>query len=240
MTTALGFLKKRELPSWVPLVLAILGALLYLARAVTFAHGTISGLDEGSYLLKGILYWRDVYAPFEPYGPLTNKAPLAFLIPGFFEFIFGEGLRTGRYYSIFLGLLTLLAIWIVSRRWAGNWLAAGAVWFFALSPKIIELYSIAVSEVIIACMLAWIGVLILDEERPLWQIVLGAALAAAAVLARQNMILILPLLVLYVFWQHGRQKASGRSWRGRRSFWPCMFITGPASSPFGRRGFPKT
>lgn len=206
MTAVLGFFKKRELPSWLPLVLAGAGALLYLIRAVSYAHTTVSGLDEGSYLLKGILYLRGVYTPFEPYGPLTNKAPLAFLIPGFFEYIFGEGLRTGRYYSIFLALLTLLAVWIVSRRWAGNWMAAGAVWVFALSPMIIKLYSIAVSEVIIACMLAWICVLILDEERPLWQIVLAAALAACAVLARQNMVLILPLLVLYVFWQHGKQK----------------------------------
>lgn len=206
MTNLTGFLKNKQLPSWLPFAMAGLGAVLYLIQAVIYAHTTVSGLDEGSYLIKGIFYLNGVYEPFEPYGPLTNKAPFAFLIPGFAEYLFGAGLRTGRYFSIFLGLLTMLGVWITARRWSGNWLAAGSVWVFTLSPMIIKLYSLAVSEVIVACILAWICVLILDEQRPLWQIILGAVLAACAVLARQNMVLILPLLVLYVFWQHGRQK----------------------------------
>ena len=200
------FSNHNELPSWLPFVLAGLGAFLYLIQALIYAHTTGSSLDEGSYLIKGLYYMRGVYEPFEPYGPLTNKAPFAFLIPGFAEFVFGAGLRTGRYFSIFLGLLTVLGVWITARRFAGNWIATGTVLVFALSQMIIRLHARAVSEVIIACMLAWICVLVLGERRPLWQIVLGAVLAACAVLTRQNMVLILPLLVLYVFWQHGRQK----------------------------------
>ena len=205
--TPFKFLKNRELPSWLPFVLAGLGAILYLIRALVYAHTTVSSLDEGSYLIKGMFYLNGVYQPFEPYGPLTNKAPFAFLIPGFAEFIFGAGLRTGRYFSIFLGLLTVLGVWITARRWAGAWLAAGTVWVFALSPMIIKLHARAVSEVVIACMLAWITVLVLDERRPLWQIILGSAIAALAVLTRQNMAPILPFLVLYIFWQHGKPKA---------------------------------
>ena len=200
------FFKNREWPSWMPVLLAGVGALLYLIQAFIYAHTTVSSLDEGSYLIKGIFYWRGVYEPFEPYGPLTNKAPFAFLIPGFAEYLFGPGLRTGRYFSIFIGLLAVLGVWITARRWAGKWMAAGVVWVFALSPMIIKLHARTVSEVVIAAMLAWVCVLVLDEERPLWQIILGAVLAALAVLTRQNMVLILPLLVLYVFWQHGRQK----------------------------------
>ena len=200
------FFKDKKWPSWMPAALAGVGALLYLIQAVIYAHTTVSSLDEGSYLIKGIFYWRGVYEPFEPYGPLTNKAPFAFLIPGFAEYIFGAGLRTGRYFSIFLGSLTVLGVWVSARRWAGKWLAAGTVWIFALSPMIIKLHARTVSEVVIACMLAWICVLVLDERRPLWQIILGSVLAALAVLTRQNMVLILPLLVLYVFWQHGMQK----------------------------------
>lgn len=200
------FFKEKKWPSWTPAALAGVGALLYLIQAVIYAHTTVSSLDEGSYLIKGIFYWRGVYEPFQPYGPLTNKAPFAFLIPGFAEYLFGPGLRTGRYFSIFLGLLTILGVWTTARRWAGKWMAAGAVWVFALSPMIIKLHARTVSEVVIACMLAWMCVLVLDEERPLWQILLGSALAVFAVLTRQNMILMLPLLILYVFWQHGRQK----------------------------------
>lgn len=199
-------LLKKELPSWLPYVLAVAGAILYLVQAVVYAHTTVSNLDEGSYLIKGILYMRGVYEPFEPYGPLTNKAPFAFLIYGLAEFIFGAGLRTGRYFSIFLGLLTLFGTWIVARRWTNNGLAAATVWFFALSAMIIKLHVQAVSQVVIACMLVWMCVLVLDEERPLWQIVLAAILSAVAIFTRQNMAPILPLLVLYVFWQHGKQK----------------------------------
>ncbi|HNM38455.1 MAG TPA: hypothetical protein PKI33_15400, partial [Anaerolineales bacterium] len=153
-----------------------------------------------------MFYLNGVYKPFEPYGPLTNKAPFAFLIPGFAEYLFGAGLRTGRYFSIFLSLLTLLGVWVVSRRWAGNWLAAFSVYFFVLSPMIIKLYALAVSEVIIACILAWVCVLVLAEERPLWQIILASFLAAAAVFARQNVVPILPFMILYIFWQHGKSK----------------------------------
>ena len=197
---------KKELPSWLPLVLAGVGAILYLIQAIIYAHTTVSSLDEGSYLIKGMFYLNGVYKPFEPYGPLTNKAPFAFLIPGFAEYLFGAGLRTGRYFSIFLGLLTILGVWITARRWTNNWLAAFTVWVFALSPMIIKLHARAVSEVIIACILAWICVLILDIERPLWQIILATALSAVAVFTRQNMAPILPFLIIYTFWQHGKQK----------------------------------
>ena len=206
MVKKFELIKKIEWPSWMPVILAFLGALLYLIQAVIYAHTTVTSLDEGSYLLKGILYLRGVYEPFEPYGPLTNKAPFAFLIPGFAEYLFGPGLRTGRFFSIFLGLLTVLGVWITSRHWAGKWIAAGTVWVFALSPVIIRIHSVAVSEVIIACMLTWMCVCVLGEDRRLWQIILGSIFASLAVLTRQNMAPVLPLLVLYVFWQHGKKK----------------------------------
>lgn len=201
------FLRKIEWPSWTPVLLAVLGALLYLIQAVIYAYTTVTSLDEGSYLLKGNLYLHGVYEPFEPYGPLTNKAPFAFLIPGLAQFLFGPGLRTGRFFSIFLGLLTVLGVWIIARRWAGKWIAAGTVWVFALSPIIIRIHSVAVSEVIIAVLLTWMCVFVLAEDRPLWQIILGSILAALAVLTRQNMAPVLPLLILYIFWQHGLKKA---------------------------------
>jgi hypothetical protein len=199
-------LKNREWPSWAPIIAAALGALLYLIQAVMYAYTTVPGLDEGSYLLKGILYLRGVYQPFEPYGPLTNKAPFAFLIPGFVQYLFGAGLRTGRFFSIFLGLLTLVGVWITARRWAGAWIAAGTVWVFALGSSVIKTYSVTVSEVIIACLLAWMCVCVLADDRPLWQIILGSLLAALAVLTRQNMAPVLAFLILYIFWQHGKQK----------------------------------
>lgn len=201
-----GFFKNRKLPYWTPVLLAVLGAVLYLIQALIYAHTTVPGLDEGSYLLKGYLYVRGIYEPFQPYGPFTNKAPFAFLIPGFAQYIFGPGLRTGRFFSVFLGVLTVLGVWVTARRWGGKWIAAGTVWVFALGSMTIKIQAITASEVIIGSMLAWVCVFVLAEERPLWQIILGSILAVCAVLTRQNMAPLLPLLILYIFWQHGRQK----------------------------------
>ena len=41
------------------------------------------------------------------------------------------------------------------------------------------------------------------RKRPLWQMLLGAALTAPLVLTRENMAFVPPILFLYIFWQHG-------------------------------------
>ena len=58
-------LKNREWPSWAPIVVAALGALLYLIQAVIYAYTTVPGLDEGSYLLK--LSLIHISEPTRPY-----------------------------------------------------------------------------------------------------------------------------------------------------------------------------
>jgi hypothetical protein len=67
------------------------------------------------------------------------------------------------------------------------------------------MYSVMVSQVFIACLLVWILVLVLGEGRSLLQICLGAALAGLTMLIRINLVPIIPLLVIYIFWQHGRK-----------------------------------
>jgi hypothetical protein len=47
--------------------------------------------------------------------------------------------------------------------------------------------------------------LTLGEGRRTWQLLLGTFLAVALIFTRQNMILVLPLLILYIFWQHGKK-----------------------------------
>ena len=169
---------------------------------MVFAHTTVSNLDEGAYLLKGMLFATGKYHPFDP-GISTNKAPLAFLIPGYVQILFGPGLRTGRYLAVFFGVMTVLGIWVAARRLGGKWLAVGAVWVFALSPVIIKIYSGGATQSTIACLLAWALVLSLGEDRPLWQLILGGIFAGMTMLVRQNLLPFFPLLVLYAFWQHG-------------------------------------
>lgn len=193
-----------EIP-WIAEMLAFLGILIYLFQSWTYAHTRESILDEGAYLYKGYMFVTGQYAIYQDYGFWSNHMPLSFYIPGIAQLLFGPGLRTGRYLAILLGLLALVGLWILVRRFGGRWWAAAAVWVIVINPVMIKMYSVMVSQVLIACMLIWTLVLVLGERRPLWQIGLGSVLAGVMMLTRINLAPVLPLLVLYVFWQHGRR-----------------------------------
>ena len=68
-------------------------------------------------------------------------------------------------------------------------------------------YSQGISQVIIACLLAWTLALALGEKRSIWELTLSGFLAGAMIMTCENMILVLPLLVAYIFWQHGWKPA---------------------------------
>jgi hypothetical protein len=184
-------------------IITVVGLIFYVAQSWVFAHSLDSIGDEGSYLYKGYMFARGDYYPFQEYTFWTNKAPLSFLIPGYIQLWFGPGLREARYFAIFLSVLLLIALWIVARRLGGRVWGAIAVWVFALSFSQISVYSEAVSQGLVACMLAWMFVLTLGENRPLWQLILGSALAILIVMTRQNMAVVPVLLVGYIFWQYG-------------------------------------
>ena len=186
---------------------AFLGGLAYLLQSLLHAHREETNFDEGLYLLKGFLFATGVYEPFQPYGVLTNKPPLAFLIPGYVQVWFGPGLRTGRYLSVFFGVLALVGLWILARRVGNRWLAAGAVWAFAVSPVIIGVYSLAITQVLVNCMLTWVLVLALGEKRPLWQLIASGLLAGLLIFTRYNVIAVIPLLGVYLWRQQGWKAA---------------------------------
>lgn len=197
-----SFRKVTSLP-WLPALLTVAGFAVYILQAIDIARTKTSFLDEGLYVYKGWLFATGQYVPFQDYGVWTNHAILSFLIPGYIQKWFGPGLDTARYSMIFLGVLTLLGLWVFARRWGGNWWAAAAVWVIALNPAEIKVYTLALSEGLIAVMLAWILVLTVGVRRPLWQILLGSALTGLMILTRENMIFVLPLLFLYILWQYG-------------------------------------
>ncbi len=186
------------------LLILIVGIGIYLVRSLHYAYTLNSILDEGAYLYKGYLFAQGVYKPFQDYGPWTNKAPLAFLIPGYIQLWFGPGLLVGRYFSIFAGVLMLVGLWVAARRLGGKVWAALIVCIMALSTSVSD-YSQGTSQVLVACILVWTFALILGEDRPLWQLVFGSILSVMAVLTRQNMAPIIPLVVLFIFWQHGKK-----------------------------------
>ncbi len=193
-----------------PLVAEILtgiGFILYLWQAWSFSHTNASLLDEGAYLVKGLLFATGRYIPFQDFGPWTNKMPLSFLIPGYVQLLFGPGLRTARYFQVFLQLLMLIGIWIIAKRLGGRWGALAAVLLMAFNPVPIFIYSQAVSQGLVACLLVWSLVFTLGRDRPTWQLALGAFFAAITFLTRENLVPFLGLLILYILWQSGWKKS---------------------------------
>ena len=182
---------------------ALLAGIAYFFQTWAYAHTRQSILDEGAYLLKGYAFVTGQYQLYQDYGFWSNHMPLSFYIPGYVQLLFGPGLRTGRYLAIFLGLLGLLGVWLIFRRLGGRWLAAGAVWVIAINVAMIKMYSVMVTQVLVACLLVWILVFGLGKYRALWQIGFAAALAGIALMTRINTLPVLPLFILYVLWQQG-------------------------------------
>ena len=114
-TVGFRFDTLRNLP-WLTEGVAIIGGILYFVQSLRNAHGLDSILDEGAYLFKGYLFATGQYVPFQDYGLWTNKMPLSFLLPGYIQLVFGPGVRTGRYFAVFLGLLILFGLWLLAKR----------------------------------------------------------------------------------------------------------------------------
>jgi hypothetical protein len=195
-----------SLPWSAPLA-ALAGGLVYGLHALAIARTKTSFLDEGQYLYKGLLFADGVYRPYQDYGVWTNHMPFVFLIHGYIQKWFGPGLATGRYFMVLLGLLTCLGLWTVARRWGGGWWAAAIVWAMALNPAEIKIHTLAISEGLIAPMLAWMLVLVLGVRRPAWQIMLASALAAFMLMTRVNLAYIPPILILFILWRYGWKMA---------------------------------
>ena len=232
---------------WLADGLALLGGLVFAIQIWIYAHTQASILDEGAYLLKGYLFATGRYFPFQDYGLWTNHMPLSFLIPGYVQVLFEPGLRTGRYFAIFLGLLMLLGVWLLARRLGGRWWAAVAVGVLALNIPLIKVYSIMASQGLVACMFVWVLVLVLGEDRRLWQLLLGTVLAVLTVMTRLNMSPVLPFLILYIFWEHGK-KASWWNFAmgvlafvmGQAIFWPEILKLWVSWLPLGGIPFFET
>ena len=187
-------------------VLALTSVAIYLAFSIQFAKTQRSIIDEGLYLYKGYLYAIGSYHPFQDYGPRTEYGPFAYLVPGAIQLWFGPSLRTGRIFAIIVGVLALLGLWAASRRLAGPWWAAAAVWAAALNPAAIRFYSFGTSQGLVACLLMWTLYFALGKNRSIWQTSLSAVLASLLLLTRQNMAPVLPVLLVYIFWQYGRKQ----------------------------------
>ena len=188
---------------WGNKALILTAFIVYLIQAVHFAFTQRSIIDEGVYLYKGYLFARQIYLPFQDYGVWTQKAPLSYLFYGWIQFLFGPGLRTGRFFSIFIGAIALIGLWLVARRIGGRWWGTVCLWIMVINPVTVRYFSTAMSQSLVVCLLVWILFFTLGEQRLRWQIVVGGMLTGVMVMTRQNMAPVLFILAAYIFWQHG-------------------------------------
>lgn len=188
------------------MLFTLLGLVLFITLSIQYAHSIVITLDEGSYLYKGASYLRGEELPYQLTGSITNKTPLSFFIPGISQILFGDGIRSGRYFSVFLGSLMLLGLWLTVRRVSNPWYAASAVWLVALNQNSLVYYARAMSQVISILFLIWCLYFVLGEGRKKWELTLGGVMAALLVLTRQNMLPFLPILALMIAWQFGWKK----------------------------------
>jgi hypothetical protein len=207
MNTFICILRKIQSSFLAACLTAVAGAAAFLGQSAVYIFQLPSTLDEGNYLYKGYLFATGAAWPYQDYGVWTNKMPFAFLIPGWVQSIFEPGIRTGRYFAVFLGLLMLLGLWILGRRLGGKWWAAAVVLSVALNPGLIRMLDQALSEGLVVCLLVWMMVFIMADKRRLWQIITGAVLATVAVLTRENMLPVLLFVIAFIWWQHGRRQA---------------------------------
>jgi len=197
--------RRKEIIIYSTCILLSIG--IFLFQSFALAHRLPSQMDEGAFLTKGYLFVSGRYTPFEDYGPWTNNMPLAYIIPGIPQALFGPSLVVGRYFAILTALLTLLGIWITVNRICGKWWALFAIAVLALNNAWIAMNVQVFSQVTVACLVPWMFVFLLGRNRTAFQIALAGIFAAMSVLTRQNMVFLLPFVVLYTFWQHGFKMA---------------------------------
>lgn len=230
---------------WIATGLAVIGGLVYAWRTWVLAHRlTTMILDESMYVYKGYLFVSGQYAAYQDYGPLTNHMPLSFIIPGFVQTLFGLGMGTARVFSFFVGLVMLTGIWLAVYRLSGKWWAAGVVWIFALNPVWQEVFSQALTQGLVNAFVIWGFVLLIGKERKYWQLALSGGLMALAVMTRINILPMLALAVVYVFWQHGWRKGLAAAVSGLivglvviAFFWPEVLKFLAGWIPEGLLGF---
>ena len=177
--------------------LAVSGAMVFAAEALYYAHHQEPVIDEGTYLYKGLLFATGTYRPFQPNGPWMNHMPLSFLIPGYVQKWFGPGLDVARYFSVLLAVVMLAGTWAFVRQLANRRWATASVWAFAAMPAAAKIYSLAISQVLVAAMFAWTLALLADEEAKPWRLAAAGLLTGTMVMTRLNMVVAWGLLGVF-------------------------------------------
>ncbi len=210
----------------------VLGIILFvfILGALHYARITLPVMDEGTYLIKGRMYLDGTYVPFQDYGPITNKPPLAFQILGLSQLLFEPGLASGRYFAIFLACLLIIGQWLTVRRLSGDIWAFFIGVLFCISPAWMIYFMRPMTQGITALFVVWSLFFTLGKGRSGIQLSLGLICANLTVLTRSNMIPFLGFIYVYVFIENGWKKSALPLFTGILSFlaynafyWPRIY-----------------
>ena len=187
--------------TWVAVIVALLGLAYFISLALGFADSLPAGPNEGEILIKGYQFAAGRYQPYEDYSPRLHQMPLAYLLPGAIEQLFGQGIDTGRAYAVVVGILTMIGLWLAVRRNSDVWWAAAAIWVINLNPLYVQTLSRVATESLVSMLFAWMLYFGLGAERQDWELGVAGFFAGLAVIVQFNLLLVLLIFVLYIFWQ---------------------------------------
>jgi len=235
-----------KLKDFLPIIGLSLVLLFFILGALHYARITLPVMDEGTYLIKGRMYLDGTYEPFQDYGPITNKPPLAFQILGLSQILLEPGLASGRIFAIFLACLLIIGQWLTVRRLSGNLWAFLISALFCLSPAWMIYFMRPMTQGITALFVVWSLFFVLGNNRPPLFLSLGLICANLALLTRSNMLPYLGFIYIYVLIENGWKKSATPVIIGILSFlgynalyWPKIYtviwkyiVPGPINTLF--------
>ncbi len=195
--------------SWRLAIITILGLSFLLLEIVILVLYRETWFDELLYLFKGRAAIGGSLVPFQ--DMIIAHPPLAFLLHGITQYIWGPSILLGRIVSsiIFFGILWIM--YVIADRYAGALAGVGALFLMVSNVFLVGNYVSAVPfglSVIFILLSIWVELLKISSQR---KTLLSAFLIGLAVLTRINL---LPAAIMYVLFL----AVTRRGWREIGSF----------------------
>lgn len=198
--------KKKQLLAF---VIFASGLIFYSIQSFKYANTIPSTVwDEGMYMYNGYLFTTGEYIPYEEGSPWTNQLPFAYLMSGIPQVLFGPGMRTGRYFAVLMGVLSLLGLSLAAKRLGGDWWAAAVAWIVALNSGWVMAFSQVFSQGMVSFMISWALFFLVGKKQPSRELIASAFLFGLAGMVRVNVLPLVFLMILYTFWQKRAKDAA--------------------------------
>jgi len=189
-----SYLKSLVLSHRFWLLLAILAFVLQAGYNLTHVR---TWFDEGNYAYKGYIAANGIYPMYKDGGPYFEYMPLAFLVPGVIQAVFGPDFIAGRLFSILCGTLAIVVTYLVGKRLASRRAGLISAWFVVGNLIILRYYT-TISPYSWVSLFLMLSLLVLTSSMASPYRELGAVFfAAITFVTRQNMVVALGIIVLY-------------------------------------------